>query len=457
MLINLHIRNFRSIRKADISFKADRDDMTAVRLSKEGDTEHRLLKTADPDLTVVPVKNIIGLSSFGKTTLIDALYVLKDVTLGTDVTQYYTPCLESPEFAKAPIEISADFTLEHKHKRFNATYGVTFTEKGLIDEKLFIEDEADTHFRITDGIITQKSDAVTGESEYLKGNCPGGKTEGQSFLCYLSQNAPDGIIGSAAFTLTHGFFFLFLDDISAHATVSAFEEFSLSVAPFLENVKDHKEEFLLSQLSHFMKDMTGIESLRHEINDQGVNSLFAVHKCGKESYELDFNYESDSTRATFLVLIHILKSILVGAVAIIDDFNTHLHPYAQIYLPKLFKSERNELEAQLIIVHHGEKIMIPDGEECADELCCLNRSPEGGTVAVSGRELIKSSNVEFAHGRRRGKMPTPPIKQNSDNSESVRTVTTSKRKNEGSSEANAKKSKSKNSQSVFYFESDEES
>ena len=64
MLINLHIRNFRSIRKADISFKADRDDMTAVRLSKEGDTEHRLLKTADPDLTVVPVKNIIGLSSF---------------------------------------------------------------------------------------------------------------------------------------------------------------------------------------------------------------------------------------------------------------------------------------------------------------------------------------------------------------------------------------------------------
>ncbi len=101
--------------------------------------------------------------------------------------------------------------------------------------------------------------------------------------------------------------------------------------------------------------------------------------------------------------------------------------------------------------------MIPDGEECADELCCLNRSPEGGTVAVSGRDLIKSSNVEFAHGRRRGKMPPPPIKQNSDNSESVRTVTTSKRKNEGSSDANAKKSKSKNSQSVFYFESDEES
>lgn len=467
MLINLHIRNFRSIRKADISFVAERDDMSVFRKLKDGSFEHRLLRTADINAPVVPVKNIIGLPAFGKTSVIEALYTLKELADGVNCNTLYTPCLEIAEYADANTQISADFTVQHGEVRYNASYSVTYNVDHIVCEKLYVDDEFKTHYHVENLKVVDATENLL--NGYLndvdlvkrKNNFPN-----SSLLSALGLNAPHEILGSIKKTLVDGLSFLFLRDLSAHAVVNAFENFSQAVSPYLYKVKENKEEFLLKQLSFFMRDITNIEGLRHEINPNGSNIIWAKHKRekGKGFYEIDFKHESEGSRAAFLVLVHILKTLFTGSVAIIDDFNSFLPPYAQIYLPKIFKNERNELEAQLVIVHHGEKVMIPDGEDCADEVCCLNRSPETGTVAVSGRELLKSRKVEFSKTLTK-KVMSSNIDLLKEESEDIRPVTPSKRKRKNTDEPKASKKetatkkktrKSDSKSSEFYFESAEE-
>ncbi len=412
MLIALHIRNYRSIRSADLDFKADRDDMSVTKTLKEGTVENYLLPSGSNRL-IVPVKNIIGLQAFGKTSVIKALQSVVAIASGEDPRRYYHPCAEDSNYRDADCELGINFSFYDNDQLLDASYTVRFNRLGIVLEELSIENEQQTSFKTYQGAIIHASEDIVKADSYrekMLASCLDDNE--QQIKCFLAIAAAHGICHSVYHCIKNEFIFLFLQDLSTHSVISYFENFCKEITPCFKNNAKDAEDFALTQLSHFLRDLTGIINVKHKLDlNTGVNSLTLEHKINKSkgllksaissnneySYELDLDDEGHGVHALILILMTVIKSLVTGAVTVIDDFNNHLTPFAQLYIPRLYKTERNVLLAQLIIVHNGDRVMIANGEDCADEVCCIARTPEQGSVLTSGRSLLKNHHVEFSH------------------------------------------------------------
>lgn len=412
MLIDLHIRNYRSIRLADLDFNADRDDRSISKSLKDGSVEKTLLLSGNCRL-IVPVKNIIGLPSFGKTSVIRALQAVTAIAAGEDPRRYYHPCAEDGKYRDADCELGIDFTFSNEDTLYDASYTVRFNKLGIVQEELSIEDKQKTYFKVSQGAVTGASKNIIKSEAYRAPMISSCLDENeQQIKCFLSKATTNDMCSSVYNCLKNEFVFLFLQDLSTHSVITAYENLCKDVTHCLKINASEAEEFTLEQLSIFLKDLTGISSIKHKLDLQtGINSLTLEHKINKSrgllksatasnneySYELDLDDESHGLHALILILIAVIKSLISGAVTVIDDFNSHLPPFSQIYIPRLYKTGRNILSAQLIIVHNGERVMIANGEDCADEVCCIARTPDKGSVLSSGRTLLKNHHVEFSH------------------------------------------------------------
>ncbi len=412
MLIALHIRNYRSIRSVELDFKADRDDLSVIQKLKDGSFEKSLLKSGTGEL-VVPIKNVIGLPGFGKSSVIKALQAVIAIGSGEDPRHYYHPCAEDKNFRDADCEIGITFSFYHIEQLYDASYTVRFNKLGIVFEELKIEDENKTSFKTFEGTIASASSSIIKSSfnpETLLSTCL--DENEQQIKTFLTIASCEGMCKSVYKCFKKEFVFLFLDDLSSHNIVATFESFCKEITPYFKNNAKDAEEFTLTQLGILLRDVSSICGVKHKLDlNTGVNTLTLEHKINKSkgvlkgagssnneySYQLDLDDEGHGTHALILILIQAMKSLIMGRVCVIDDFNSHLPTFPQIYIPRLYKTDRNQLSAQLIIVHNGDRVMIANGEECADEVCCLARTPERGVVLTSGRALLKNHHVEFSH------------------------------------------------------------
>ncbi len=76
------------------------------------------------------------------------------------------------------------------------------------------------------------------------------------------------------------------------------------------------------------------------------------------NYKLSFEFESAGTKKLFATLKHLLYALENGGVAVLDEFDTDLHPMmSEVLLEMFFSKETNPHNAQLIFSAHSPHLL----------------------------------------------------------------------------------------------------
>jgi len=96
-----------------------------------------------------------------------------------------------------------------------------------------------------------------------------------------------------------------------------------------------------------------------EVKEENSNNVsFNIRGVHYKKYELAFPFESSGTKKFFAILKNVLQALDNGGVAVIDEFDTDLHPMMSEALVEMFLSEQINLHnAQLIFSAHSPHLL----------------------------------------------------------------------------------------------------
>ena len=109
-------------------------------------------------------------------------------------------------------------------------------------------------------------------------------------------------------------------------------------------------------LNRFDLGLKGINIDKKEKSNQEIYYNLQGSHYGE--YKLDFPFESSGTKRLFAVLKNILYVLDKGGVAVLDEFDTDLHPMmSEALLEMFFSKETNPHNAQLIFSAHSPHLL----------------------------------------------------------------------------------------------------
>ncbi len=112
-----------------------------------------------------------------------------------------------------------------------------------------------------------------------------------------------------------------------------------------------------------------------------VHALRDVNQkiIGDQIFDMGAN-ESNGTQRIFSLAAPIINTLQTGKVLFIDEFGTYLHPDMCNFLVALFKSEKNKLNAQLVINTHDTSLMSQDGPLDRDDILFVEKNQVEETI-----------------------------------------------------------------------------
>ena len=124
---------------------------------------------------------------------------------------------------------------------------------------------------------------------------------------------------------------------------------------FDENTKlKEKAGNLLKKFDLGLEKINILEK-KDESNQEVSFNLLGIHYG---NYSLDFGFESSGTKNFFGILRNILQVLDKGGVAILDEFDTDLHPMMSEAIVEMFLSEQtNPHNAQLVFSAHSPHLL----------------------------------------------------------------------------------------------------
>lgn len=132
--------------------------------------------------------------------------------------------------------------------------------------------------------------------------------------------------------------------------------------------------------------------------------LRLLHKSSGESLPLEFEAESEGTRAWFTIIGPVLAALRSGSMLVFDELDSSLHPALSTQLIRVFHSpETNPRGAQLIFTSHDTSLL---NHLNRDEVWLTEKQADGSTrlgalSEFAGERVRKSQNLEnaYLHGR----------------------------------------------------------
>jgi predicted ATPase len=108
--------------------------------------------------------------------------------------------------------------------------------------------------------------------------------------------------------------------------------------------------------------LTGVQvqKVQRKLDEQEITtwSPHGTHRLGKREIVLPFHFESSGTQTAFILLSHLLRVLSSGGLAIIDEFESDLHPHMLKPILDLFaNSVTNPHNAQLIFSSHAIQVL----------------------------------------------------------------------------------------------------
>lgn len=176
--------------------------------------------------------------------------------------------------------------------------------------------------------------------------------------------------------------------------------------------------------------ISDIETIMKEKEFQGFEFKFGkkpiIHKFSKEKKEfLDLkfvhlnennkkilfeeNEESTGTIKTFNMLGPIYDILRKGIIVFIDEFEINLHPEITRFLVKLFHSEHNKKQGQIIFTTHDTSLLKRNDLFRRDQIYFTEKKPNQSTSLHSLMDYDVRENIDFQNAYLNGKVGGIPF------------------------------------------------
>ncbi len=366
MLLDFAFGNFRSFRgKVKISFRASNDDWQE---------EDNVAQLQEPALRVVKTAVIFGANASGKSNVIQALDRFRDLVIGSSKeSQQGEPIPVAPFRLNTATERAPSFFettfLDRAGVRFR--YGFEATEREIKSEWLFRQASSIRETRL----FTREAMAIDVPDAFKEGKGLERRTRPNAlFLSVVAQF--NGAIASEI-----------VKCMSECRTINGLND--LGYMPFTTEMLDD------ARFGPLLREMvrradTGIEEIIKQVmsKDQvladlpkefppALKELFAngatsgatiktIHRRysgqNKPAGTVEFDLSKDESAGTrqFLALAGpFLHTLSEGAVLLVDELNTSLHPILTRQLMQMFNSSANRKNAQLMFATHDQTLLSP--------------------------------------------------------------------------------------------------
>ena len=379
MLVEFSVENYRSIQEKQTLSMVAADNETML------DSNTFPVPNND-DLRLVTSAAIYGPNASGKSNLLKAIQVLKNLVINSASRMQIgdklpvEPFRLNSESAKKPSSFEVIFI----HEKIRYEYGVSLNRERVFEEWLiaypneiqqnwfsreYLPD--DPKFQPDEGYKWSFGKGLKGEKKriqrFVRSN--------SLFISHAAQNNHP--------QLTEVFdFFQDKINILIHIHIdtpyivddSNNTNFQNQVAKLLSEadtgIADLKmestPETLNSSLTHFIQqemENRGINITMKDITDVAKLDIITIHKMNDSHQEVEFDLldESDGTQRLFEIAGYWLYVLQNGEILIIDEIDRSLHPVLSKALIKMFNNpEINKNNAQLIFTTHDTTLL--DGE-----------------------------------------------------------------------------------------------
>lgn len=356
MLIEFRVKNFYSIQDKQIF---------SLVASSQKEHKNNTFTLKNDNLTLLKSAAIYGANAAGKSNLIKAFSVMKEIVLKSAMVQRGEKLPTLPFLLGDDKDKVSEFELSFIAQNIKYTYGFSTSQEQIFNEWLF----AYPNGRMQK-LFTRTFDIKTKQYTYEDRNLTGEKK------LWENSTRENALFLSTAIQLNNQqlkpvFDWFFCLNISTDSG-----DFANSINVTIDMFKKQPKE-LIECLKAVDLD---IESLKIDEQDFEPKLPFNIPKEHREKFkqtrfliqtthlnqkgkavDFDVNLESDGTQKFFAFLGPALNTLDRGTILIVDELHNHLHPAMTKFIINLFHNEKiNKKNAQLIFTTHETSILHKD-------------------------------------------------------------------------------------------------
>ncbi len=380
MLVEFSVKNFKSLKeKQTLSMEASSDkslDYNLIDYKDEADKDYRLLKSSV----------LYGANASGKSNVMEALVVLKNLVMKSHENQkgdelHYEPYKFDPEYREKPTEFEIVFI--EKGVRYN--YGLIYDEEKVIEEYLYYYPKGRKS-----QIFERKN---TDEYKFNKDK------KDQEMIEERTRKNVLYISSSTQFNYekTSEAFDWFKETLHGigpgdHPELTEFtlkslkkdEQFRKKVQKALKTadfgISDVKGQIKTVPFDEIEEMPSEIRPVGEEDGELKMLDIKTIHELEEVEGSLPLFKESEGTRRFFSLLGPIISSLKNGEVLLIDELDTKLHHLLNKFIIELFHDpEENNNNAQLIFTTHNTNLLDQDLFR-RDQVWFTERDPKTGST-----------------------------------------------------------------------------
>jgi AAA15 family ATPase/GTPase len=368
MIINFSVQNFGSIKdKQILSFEA----------TNSKDLEDYYIVEPIKGLRLLKLALIYGANASGKTTVLEALFFLRRITISpaekkNDELEFY-PFLfdENTKFA------NTIFAIEFVQNKIKYSYEIELNHRAIIREELYFYNPNKANvFRRTTNIEKQLTEINFGNKinvdkvfeKYLEANTLWNNTVLGGFLktnieLFELKEVTDWFEGYLKGLVdSHSKLDLYITDkiekneINKNTIVYILNKADINISDIISIDSDKNG---LEQFAGLVAEQAGTFDIESKIpisrGKYGPKNLFFEHTVNKSTYKLPIELESQGTKRYYafagLLSLLIEKSLMFS----IDELESSLHP--DLYIHFLMTYLVNSKKSQLLATTHNREIL----------------------------------------------------------------------------------------------------
>lgn len=323
---------------------------------------------------ILPAAGIFGPNASGKTTILDAIFVLiklviESTTFDKEQRILIRPFLLDHVSKTQPTELEIVFL----HKENLYKYGIELSSERILEEWMYIYPkegkENELFYRIYNDEKGEYNWKIN--DKLVKGPKAGWKDATQHNALFLSTVSRMNVSEHAPDLWNAYVWFKSYLDMTRSTSLKKY----LSADLFYNTQKNNIGKEILNIMQTVGIDLNNIKVTEkeddffknlpkdmpeHFINEFKYDIKFGHLDNNGEEVFFDFHSESEGTQMVFNVLGYLITTLNKGGTLIIDELHNHLHPFVLEKLISLFQDKNlNKNNAQLIFTSHDTMPMHP--------------------------------------------------------------------------------------------------
>ena len=409
MLLEFKTKNFRSLR--------DECTLSMVASSDKTLAQTNLLPTGIKGLpNVVRAAVIYGANASGKSNVIRAIQVMREIVMGSANYQLGQPLLMAQPFKLDPTSATepTEFEMTFLQKGVRYQYGFALTPERIMSEWLLAYPTAKAQHW-----FQREYDPTNGKDSYFFGSHLSGQRR-----VWQEATKQNSLYLSTAVQLNSEQLKEIFEWFSTHLVIAPDElipsiDYTVSyirtnannaVKDFLVNADISIDNILIDNRKVFKKHLNVIYTT-DDIMSQSEEISMPVfqHVTPNGSAMFEFEDESGGTQQLFAMagpLFDILKN---GRVLIVDELDRGLHPLLVSQLVALFQNpESNAHGAQLLFTTHETSLLDPEFLR-RDQIWFTEKNAEQASTLFPLTEFAPRKNEAFESGYLSGRYGAVPI------------------------------------------------